>query len=245
MADELGPKLELQSATIVQRANDIEKDCHHHRASEYLTPRNRSPEAGHDEEFEWVRLPRKREFEVVAVPGTGCGDRGTAHVPLTAIAKDTQTKVVMWAKMDTGADANLIHLSTLHKLLGDETESSMRLMRGNDFNLIGSKTFRATHYVELDFWTGRSRKRFEKIPFVVVQDDPNLSNKDGVPNVILGWPTLHKESMLVVDFEYILEADPELRVIATRSEEEFKGMHTLGPLIMLPTTKGFARPPKR
>lgn len=151
----------------------------------------------------------------------------------------------MWAKMETGADANVIHLSTLHELLGDDTESSMRLMRGKDFNLIGSKTFRATHFVELDFWTGRSETLFEKIPFVVVQDDPNLSSRDGVPNVILGWPTLLQRRMVMVDFNYILEADPQLPVIAPRAEQEAAGIRTLGPLIMLPTTKGFARPPKK
>lgn len=77
------------------------------------------------------------------------------------------------------------------------------------------------------------RKRFDLVPFVVVPDDAVRAAQDGVPNVILGMRTLYDCSMVMIDVEFLAEADPMLEVIAGKAEEERPGGGHIG-VVKLP-----------
>ncbi|KAF7194632.1 hypothetical protein HII31_04138 [Pseudocercospora fuligena] len=234
-------------------------------AVEHLTPRSRTPQPKamnrtdsmlveleyynddcHDA-YEWVRLPKQRNWDVLAVKRDASSERNTANTPLTATRHDGKT-VIMWAKMDTGADANTINESTLSALLGPLVEDLRQPLNEEEigkFNLIGDNDFKPTHFVELSFHAGKSNKSFHDIRFVVVPDDAAKASQDGVPNLILGLPTLRKYSMVMMDLDYHMEPEAGLEVIAGKAEEEHAGFQTIGPIIMRPPRPGVKRPGPR
>lgn len=113
--------------------------------------------------FEWVRLPKRRDWDILSFLKHSPAQRNTANTPLTARRYDGK-EVVMWAKMDTGADVNTINESTLSALFG-ETSSNWKQplsespeLRGfTNLSLIGDQHFEPTHFVELSFHAGSSR----------------------------------------------------------------------------------------
>ena len=224
----------------------------------HLTPRNRSPQPSirsdaeppeldwyddndHDE-FEWIKLPKQRDFDVFRVPRHSPEKRNTANVPLIAKRHDGKD-VVMWAKMDTGADANIINASTLVALLGDQAKTLLRplTMQNEEFHILGDNRIEVTQYVNLSFQAGRSKRQFDKVRFMVVADQPEKSAKDGVPNVILGLETLQEHSMIMIDLDYHVEAELGLEVIAERAEHEAATIRTIGPIKKYPQTPGVVR----
>lgn len=159
-----------------------EEEEHQHQAKGHdghLTPRPRSPHQAQrsqssefelewfddtcHEEYEWVRLPKVRDWDILSFLKHSPEQRNTANTPLTARRHDGK-EVVMWAKMDTGADVNTINESTLSALLGDTAfnwkkplSESPDLKDFHDLNLIGDQHFEPTHYVELSFHAGKNK----------------------------------------------------------------------------------------
>lgn len=150
--------------------------------------------------------------------------------------------------MDTGADANTINESTLAALLGEHVDSlkqALDAQGSQNFNLIGDNNFKPTHYVELSFHAGKSNKQFNDIRFIVVPDDAVKASQDGVPNLILGLPTLRKYSMVMMDLDYHMEAEAGLEVIAGKAEEEHTGYQSIGSIVMRPPRPGVKKPGPR
>lgn len=196
------------------------------------------------EEFEWVRLPKKRNFDLFKVARWAPEERNSAELPLTARRHHDGQDVVLWAKMDTAADANAINRSTLEALLGDSAKKSLRTITldgDRTFAQIGNNHFDATHYVVLDFWAGVSKRKFEAVKFILVDDDWQDPNGDGIPNVLLGWPFLREQSMVMMDFEYHHYPDSAFPVIAERAENE-KANQAMILVNMYPQTRGVPRP---
>ena len=145
----------------------------------HLTPRARSPhdvermrtsgfelewfdDACH-EEYEWLRLPKKRDWDILSFLKHTPEQRNTANTPLT-IPRHDGKDVVMWAKMDTGADVNIINESTLSALFGHTAPNWKKPLKDNpelsgfaNLGLIGDQHFEPTDYVELTFRAGTSR----------------------------------------------------------------------------------------
>ena len=194
--------------------------------------------------YEWIRVPKKRDFDLFKVARREPEDRDSAELPLVARRLHDGKDVTMWAKMDTGADANAINRSTLEALLGDSMEKfqrSITLDESKDFTLLGDNHFKATHYVVLDLYAGRSKTKFEKVRFVVIPDDWQDPNGDGIPNVILGYPFLREKSMVMIDVEYHHDADSELEVIADKAENEKAGASCI-LITKFSQTKGMVPP---
>lgn len=200
------------------------------------------------EEYEWIRLPKKRHYDLFRVVKSEPQDRDIhkAQLPLTATRHDG-AQVTLWAKMDTGADPNMINHSVLHALLGDGLQKHLRHMTEEEYNLIGANTFGAKQAVKLSFFAGHSKKRFENIHFIVINDagDVERANHDGVPNVLLGWEFLQEHSMLQIDVEYCNPADPALPVLADKAENEHGGHGGPLPVVKVPKTAGVPRPKPR
>jgi len=214
---------------------------------EDLTPRSASPHSANDtsfpaeiqfyddnchEEYEWVRLPKKRGYDLYHVMHAMRGtpeDRDDLDCPLTATKHDG-TEVTLWANLDTGADANIINLSTVKELLGSAASQRIRSGSDREYATAGGNQFRPKHSVDLDFVAGVSRNQFRKVRFEIYEDkDLEESGKDGFPDVILGLEFLRENSMVMIDLEYCHGADPALPVLAKRAKEEGNG-DVAGPL---------------
>jgi len=225
---------------------------------EDLTPRSVSPHSAKDacfpdeiryyddnchEEYEWVRLPKKRAYELYHVLHAMHGspeDRDDLDAPLTATKHDG-TKVTMWANLDTGADANIINLSTVKELLGPAAAQRIRIGSDREFATAGGNQFRPRHSVDLDFVAGVSKNEFKKVRFEIYEDlDLAHSGSDGFPDIILGIEFLRENSMVMIDLEYCHGADPALPVLAKRAKEEDGDV--TGPLAPV---KYVPRPPVR
>ncbi|KAK5682523.1 hypothetical protein LTS10_005651 [Elasticomyces elasticus] len=208
-------------ATPDSSLNYFEDDCHN--------------------EYEFIRVPKKRNYDIFRVQRREPSDRDKAELPLTATKPDG-TRVTMWAKLDTGADANTINQSTLEALLGhDIAHQRMRSMTAAEFNMIGDAHFQATHSVDLDFVAGVSKKLFSKVNFIVIPDNAARADLDGVPNVLLGLEFLQRESMLMIDIEYCHDAEEGLPVIADKPENECEGAAGILPIVKVKPVKGFVR----
>ncbi|KAF1983080.1 hypothetical protein K402DRAFT_339258 [Aulographum hederae CBS 113979] len=200
-----------------------------------------------DPEYEYIRIPKQRDFDLLPVTkDSSPKDRDTANLPLIGTRVSDGASVTMWAKLDTGAGANVINRTTVAALLGDSARSVMRppTFAELEFGLLGHQNLKPSFCVQLDFQAGRGRRRFEKIRFYVIEDDWEDSEGDGVPNVVLGYDFLKEHHMVMIDFEYHHDADPALEVIAPKAEDEKPGSRSLGP-ILYPNAPGIKRPVKK
>lgn len=193
------------------------------------------------EDVEWIRLPKKRDYDLFRVAKRKPEDVDVikAELPLTTVNHEGKD-VTLWAKMDTGSDINTINRTTVNALLGHSAHRLMRAMTEDDkCNLIGGKTFDAHYTINLSFSAGLSKKQFNDIKFIVVEDG---TDTDGVPNALLGYDHLWKYSMFQIDLEYCHDADPSLPVLADRAENEKGGIAGPLPVILLPQRPGVPRP---
>ena len=200
---------------------------------------------GHSD-YEWIRLPKARTYDLFKVARQAPSERDSAELPLVVRRETDGNEVVAWAKMDTGADCNVINRSTVRAFFGPATEKHLRtltLAEKGDFSLVGNNSFHATHYTTLTFQAGQRRKTFDAVRFIVIPDDWEDSNGDGVPNVILGYPFLKANSMMMIDLDYHLDAEAGLEVVAERAEREKEGSRAI-LINMYAQTKGAPRPKK-
>jgi hypothetical protein len=186
-----------------------------------------------DDNYEYIRLPKKRDFDITTAAHSEPTARTTSNLPLVATRLPDKAQVTLWAKLDTGADVNVINRSTIKSLLGDNAKTAIHplTVAERDFVMLGDTRLHPTHYVLLTFHAGRSKTIFEKEKFYLVDDTWGDSDTDGVPNVVLGWSFLLKNHVVLIDFEYHLDADPALEVIASKAEDENPGFRSLGPII--------------
>lgn len=204
-------------------------------------------EDGHSE-FEWVRIPKERDYDLFKVARQQPHERDSADLPLVVRREvdGEEVEVTMWAKMDTGADCNVINRSTVAAIFGKKIDKHLRTLTiadQGDFTLVGNNKFRATHSTTLSFRAGISNKHFDSVRFIVIPDDWADPNGDGVPNVILGYPFLRDNSMMMIDLDYHQDADPALEVVAERADEEMAGSRAI-LLTKWQETKGATRPVK-
>ncbi|KAK4542024.1 hypothetical protein LTR36_007224 [Oleoguttula mirabilis] len=257
MALDIADTLEPRSNGTKRSRTEYEADTSNgnsHSVHEVQTPdtlRSRCPtpdvslhyfEDDCHEEYEFIRVPKKRDYDIFRVAHREPADRDQAELPLTA-TKPSGAQVTMWAKLDTGADVNTINLSTLEALLGEAlAHKRMRTMTARQFDLIGDNHFDAKHSVDLDFVAGKSKKAFHKVNFIVIPDNAETADTDGVPNVLLGLPFLQESHMLMIDVEYCCDAEEGLPVIAKKAEEE--SANSFGGIlpVKLKPQQGFVRP---
>ncbi|KAF2090986.1 hypothetical protein K490DRAFT_62316 [Saccharata proteae CBS 121410] len=147
-------------------------------------------------------------------------ERDPTDIPLVALKLPDSKPVTLWAKLDTGADFNLIARATVEKLgrgflLRPVTfgEHKIYEMGGNKWDM--------THRILMSFQAGIKNREFENVEFWVPEQTEGLdSDNDKLPDVLLGWPLLREKSMVMVDLDYHNDPNPEYEVLAKRAWEE-------------------------
>ncbi|KAF2237834.1 hypothetical protein EV356DRAFT_529751 [Viridothelium virens] len=160
------------------------------------------------------------EYEVFSVPRGDPKSRDTTEIPIIATRLPDENPVTLWATMDTGANFNIIARKTVERLgrlseLKDYQDEAQEM---------GSNTYPITHTIILDLLAGRTNRSLAAVQFFVLMEGEIDSDVDGNPDVLLGWPLLRKEHMVMVDVEFAIEANPEYEVIAKKVKDE-------GPLL--------------
>ncbi|KAL9092838.1 MAG: hypothetical protein Q9165_004256 [Trypethelium subeluteriae] len=160
------------------------------------------------------------EYEVFSVPKGDPESRDTTEIPIIATRLPDEDPVTLWATMDTGANFNIIARKTVERLgrLSELKDCQ------DEAHEMGSNTYPITHTITLDLLAGRTNRPLAAVQFYVLMEGEIDSDVDGNPDVLLGWPLLRKEHMMMVDVEFAIEANPEYEVIAKKVKDE-------GPLL--------------
>ena len=151
-------------------------------------------------------------------------------MPLIANKVDG-TRVTLWAKMDTGADRNLISPALVSRL-GRDGEVETR--DGGLIHEIDGKTFEIRHFIRLEFLAGLSNQSFAETFYVIdakaetspagSADSRNASNENAkqdilqLPDILLGGPFLKHSHALVIDPDFENPVNPEYEVLAEPPE---------------------------
>lgn len=161
-------------------------------------------------------------------------ERDPTVLPLIA-SKSSGEKVTIWAKMDTGANKNLISLALIRKLgrASDIRDHGCVCMHEMD-----GKTFQITQAITLDFEAGYLQNRFSSDFFIIGHENINLLDRPStldmqkpiqntcpsaeaqaltstvvVPDILLGEPFLRMSHALMTDVEFQNPADPRYEVL--------------------------------
>ena len=186
------------------------------------------------------KLPRKRkqdavedssdsEYETIKVRKGHPSLRDPSELPIIAEHGYSDQRKVLWAKMDTGADVNVIAAKVVERLgLSSKiTTSHVGLAE------IGGNGVELDRKVTISFWAGRKNHFCENVDFLIPKEEKNDTDHDGIPDVVLGLPELQNHHMITIDPDFANEPEEGLEVLARRAVDEING--ELPPAIFLGT----------
>ena len=154
------------------------------------------------------------DYETIKVRKGHPSLRDPSELPI--VTKDhLGERKVLWAKMDTGADVNVMAEKAVSRLglthLIEPCETALREIGGNGVDI--------NRKIVLDFWAGRKNALCERVEFHIPSQTQDTDH-DGVPDVLLGFPELRKHHMIMVDPDFCNEPEDGLEVLAKRARDE-------------------------
>jgi hypothetical protein len=170
------------------------------------------------------------EYESVKILKGHPSLRDPIELPIIAKHAGSGERKVLWAKMDTGADVNVIAAKVVERLgLQSKiiTASSVHLRE------IGGNHVQIDRKVTLSFWAGRKNTYCQDVEFLIPVETED-TDTDGLPDVLLGFPELMKRHMIMIDPEFCNDAEEGLDVIAKRACEEIEGEPGKAICILVP-----------
>jgi hypothetical protein len=173
------------------------------------------------------------EYETILVRKGHPKHRDPTELPI--ITKNTSgERKLLWAKMDTGADMNLIAEKIVERLglTSEIKQSDISVELGE----IGGNSITIDRKITLTFWAGKKNRECRDVEFYIPKQDVD-TDTDGVPDILLGGSELAKHHMVMVDPEF--ENDPEagLEVLARRASEEASGRRTKSVCLAVKSTQ--------
>lgn len=158
------------------------------------------------------------EYETVKILKGHPSLRDPSELPIIARHAHSQERKVLWAKMDTGADVNVIAAKVVERLgLSSKiTDSHIGLSE------IGGNGIEIDRKVRISFWAGRKNHHCEDVEFFIPKETQD-TDTDGLPDVVLGFPELRKRHMITIDPDFANEPEEGLEVLAKRACDEVEG----------------------
>lgn len=158
------------------------------------------------------------DYETVKILKGDPSLRNPSELPIIVKHADTGERKVLWAKMDTGADVNVIATKVVERLglLSNITTSHLELQE------IGGNDVRINRKVTLSFWAGRKNVYCEDVEFLIPVETKD-TDTDGLPDVVLGLPELRERHMITIDPDFCNDPEEGLEVIAKRARDEIQG----------------------
>jgi hypothetical protein len=176
------------------------------------------------------------DYETIKVLKGHPSRRDLSELPIIAEHYKTRERKVLWAKMDTGADVNVIAAKTVQRLGLSSKITDSHI----DLGEIGGNKVEIDRKVAISFWAGRKHHFCEKVEFFIPKEVQD-TDTDGLPDVVLGLHELKKRHMIMIDPDFANEPEEGLEVIARRAAEEVEG--DLPPAIFL--GKKYPQVPKK
>jgi len=159
------------------------------------------------------------EYETIKVLKGDANVRNPTELPIIATTSTGERKV-LWAKMDTGADVNIIAEKLVHKLGRAHEIEPVPTSTGLTVHEVGGNEIAIDRKITLSFSAGRKSILCKDVEFWIPQQDGVDTDKDGVPDVLLSLPELIKYHMVMVDPDFCNEPEDGLEVLAKRARDE-------------------------
>jgi hypothetical protein len=145
--------------------------------------------------------------------------RNPTELPIIATTSTGERKV-LWAKMDTGADINIIAEKLVHKLGRALEIEPVPTSIDIKVHEIGGNEIVIDRKITLSFHAGRKSILCKDVEFWIPQQDGEDTDIDGIPDVLLSLPELIKYHMIMVDPDFCNEPEDGLEVLAKRAKDE-------------------------
>jgi hypothetical protein len=158
------------------------------------------------------------EYESVKILKGHPSLRDPSELPIIAKHAVSGERKILWAKMDTGADVNVIAAKVVERLGLQSKITTSNL----DLREIGGNDVQIDRKVTLSFWAGRKNAYCQDVEFVIPVEAED-TDTDGLPDVLLGFPELRKRHMIMIDPDFCNDPEEGLEVIAKRACEEIEG----------------------
>lgn len=185
-----------------------------------------SPPSSKKRKQEAIHEESDSDYETFKILKGHPSRRDPSELPIIAQHHHSGERKILWAKMDTGADVNVIAAKTVERLglTSKITDSHI------DLGEIGGNAVEIDRKVALNYWAGRKHHYYEEVDFFIPKETQD-TDTDGIPDVVLGLPELRKRHMIMIDPDFANEPEEGLDVIARRACEEVEG--ELPPAICL------------
>ena len=158
------------------------------------------------------------EYETIKVRKGHPSLRDPSELPIIVEHGYSGQRKVLWAKMDTGADVNVMAAKVVERLGLSSKITKSHIGLGE----IGGNGVDLDQKISISFWAGRKNLFCEEVDFFVPKEQRD-TDADGIPDVLLGLPELRKHHMITVDPDFANEPEEGLEVLAKRAEDEGNG----------------------
>ena len=174
----------------------------------------------------------KQEYEYYQVRKGDPSDRDPLWFPVVTRYPKRNSFANLWVKMDTGADINLIGMTTVSDLGLVDKIQPYSPVDGKDIEEIGGNKFTICGMITMEFIAGSRRRPFTA-DFLIPDDRPGVdSHTDGLPDVLVGWRFILDNHLLMVDVDYHNDEDPAYDTLSVHvRDEREKGVLKACPLI--------------
>jgi len=164
-------------------------------------------------------LDSDSEHEMVKIRKGDAHLRDPTELPIIATASSGERKT-LWAKMDTGADLNIITDKLIARLGLTNDIEPVNTGDGYEIREIGGNEIAIDRKITLSFTAGRKNIICKDVEFWIPRQEGVDTDNDGVTDVLLGLPELLKHHMVTVDPDFCNEPEEGLEVLSKRAREE-------------------------
>jgi hypothetical protein len=172
----------------------------------------------HMHESEHDHSESDSEYETCKILKGDPSKRDPTELPIVMTNAAGERKV-LWAKMDTGADFNLLAETTILRL-----GRSSEIQAADEENVVemGGNKITLDRKITLSFRAGRNNRECVDVEFLIPRQESD-TDTDGVSDCVLGWKELNKHHMVTIDIEFTNDAEPGLEILAKSAREECPG----------------------
>jgi hypothetical protein len=157
------------------------------------------------------------EHETIKIRKGHPSERDPTELPIITTNTSGERKI-LWAKMDTGADFNIIAEKIVQRL-GRSSEIQVCPEAQFKVGEIGGNDITIDRKIVLSFWAGKKNRECRDVEFWVPKQESD-TDTDGVYDVLLGWKELIKYHMVMTDPEFDNDAEEGLEVLAKSARDE-------------------------
>jgi len=182
-----------------------------------ITQYTDSPDSSKKRKHE--QIDSDSEYEHIRVLKGKPSARDPTELPIVATTANGERKII-WAKMDTGADINIIAEKLVDRLgRTADIEPVSPVEDKLEIREIGGNEITIDRKIKLSFRAGRKHVLCEDVEFWIPRQEMD-TDTDGVADVLLGWRELAKHHMVMIDPDFCNDPEDGLEVLSRPARDE-------------------------